>query len=49
MTADFTHWTENALPDGSDMAVVERAGHFLQLDQPDRVAELVLSFIGSVG
>jgi pimeloyl-ACP methyl ester carboxylesterase len=49
MTADFTHWTENALPDGSDVAVVERAGHFLQLDQPDRVAELVLSFIGSVG
>jgi pimeloyl-ACP methyl ester carboxylesterase len=49
VTADFAHWTENALPDGSDVAVVEHAGHFLQLDQPDRVAELVLSFIGSAG
>jgi pimeloyl-ACP methyl ester carboxylesterase len=49
MTADFTHWTETALPEGSDVAVVEHAGHFLQLDQPDRVAELVLSFIGSAG
>ncbi|HZC93029.1 MAG TPA: alpha/beta hydrolase, partial [Mycobacterium sp.] len=49
MTADFTHWTSAALPDGSDVAVVENAGHFLQLDQPERVAEMVLSFIGSPG
>ena len=49
MTAAFTHWIPRALPDGSDVAVVERAGHFLQLDQPERVAELVLSFIGSAG
>ena len=32
---------------GYDVAIVEHAGHFLQLDQPERVAELVLSFIGS--
>jgi pimeloyl-ACP methyl ester carboxylesterase len=29
------------------VAVLEHAGHFLQLDQPDRVADLVLNFIGS--
>jgi pimeloyl-ACP methyl ester carboxylesterase len=49
MTADFTHWIPTALPQGSDVAVLEHAGHFLQLDQPDRVADLVLSFIGSAG
>jgi pimeloyl-ACP methyl ester carboxylesterase len=47
MTADFTHWIPRALPAGSDVAVLDGAGHFLQLDQPDRVADLVLSFIGS--
>jgi pimeloyl-ACP methyl ester carboxylesterase len=47
MTAAFADWTRRALPDGSDVAIVEHAGHFLQLDQPERVAELVLSFIGS--
>jgi pimeloyl-ACP methyl ester carboxylesterase len=47
MTAAFTHWTARALPDGSDVAVIDRAGHFVQLDQPERVADLVLSFIGS--
>jgi pimeloyl-ACP methyl ester carboxylesterase len=49
MTADFTHWVPEALPAGSDVAVLERAGHFLQLDQPERVADLVLGFIGSAG
>jgi pimeloyl-ACP methyl ester carboxylesterase len=47
MTSAFTHWTRRALPDGSDVAVVEHAGHFLQLEQPERVADLVLGFIGS--
>jgi len=37
------------LPVGSDVAIVEHAGHFLQLEQPDKVAELVLAFIGSAG
>jgi pimeloyl-ACP methyl ester carboxylesterase len=37
------------LPPGSDVAIVDHAGHFLQLDQPEQVAELVLSFIGSPG
>jgi pimeloyl-ACP methyl ester carboxylesterase len=45
----FAHWTEKVLPVGSEVAVVEHAGHFLQLEQPDKVAELVLAFIGSPG
>lgn len=47
MTPAFAHWTEKVLPAGSDAAVVEHAGHFLQLDQPENVADLVLRFIGS--
>jgi pimeloyl-ACP methyl ester carboxylesterase len=37
------------LPAGSEVAIVEHAGHFLQLEQPDKVADLVLAFIGSPG
>jgi pimeloyl-ACP methyl ester carboxylesterase len=47
MTSAFTRWIPDALPDDSDVSVVDGAGHFLQLDQPDRVADLVLEFIGS--
>jgi pimeloyl-ACP methyl ester carboxylesterase len=47
MTVAFAHRKQNVLPSGSDLAIVEHAGHFLQLDQPERVAELVLRFIGS--
>ena len=46
MTSAFTRWIPDALPDGSDVSVVDNAGHFLQLEQPDRVADLVLDFIG---
>jgi pimeloyl-ACP methyl ester carboxylesterase len=35
MTSAFTHWVEKVLPAGSEVAIVELAGHFLQLDQPD--------------
>jgi pimeloyl-ACP methyl ester carboxylesterase len=48
-TADLAQWTGRVLPPGSDVAVIEHAGHFLQLDQPKTVAERVLSFIGSPG
>jgi len=47
MTPAFAHWTEKVLPPGSEVAIVEHAGHFLQLEQPDRVADLVLAFIGA--
>jgi pimeloyl-ACP methyl ester carboxylesterase len=45
----FAQWAETALPAGSDVAIVEHAGHFLQLEEPERVAKLVLRFIGSAG
>jgi len=49
MTSAFTHWVERVLPAGSEAVVVGHAGHFLQLEQPDKVADLVLAFIGSAG
>jgi pimeloyl-ACP methyl ester carboxylesterase len=30
---DYTPWIERVLPDESELALVENAGHFLQLDQ----------------
>jgi len=47
MTPAFTRWVEKVLPLGSQVAIVEHAGHFLQLEQPDKVADLILGFIGS--
>ncbi|MCV7245745.1 alpha/beta fold hydrolase [Mycobacterium mantenii] len=49
MTPAFASWAEKVLPAGSEVAIVEHAGHFLQLEQPDKVADLVLGFIGSPG
>ena len=49
MTPAFTRWAEKVLPPGSDVAIVDHAGHFLQLEQPDKVADLILGFIGSPG
>jgi pimeloyl-ACP methyl ester carboxylesterase len=49
MTPAFAYWTEKVLPAGSEVAIVEDAGHFLQLEQPDKVVELMLAFIGSPG
>jgi pimeloyl-ACP methyl ester carboxylesterase len=49
MTSAFTPWAEKVLPAGSEVAIVEHAGHFLQLEQPDKVANLVLTFLGSPG
>jgi len=45
MSATFTRWVAQSLPDGSDVAVVENAGHFLQLERPDEVADRVLTFL----
>ncbi|ORC01149.1 alpha/beta fold hydrolase [Mycobacterium persicum] len=48
-TPAFTHWTEKVLPAGSDVAIVDHAGHFLQLEQPEKMAELILTFVGTPG
>lgn len=49
MTPAFAHWAEKVLPPGSEVSIVDHAGHFLQLEQPDKIADLVLGFIGSPG
>jgi pimeloyl-ACP methyl ester carboxylesterase len=49
MTPAFAHLAEKVLPAGSEVEVVDHAGHFLQLEQPDKVADLILAFIGSPG
>lgn len=46
-TPDYAHWVQRVLPDGSDVAIVDGAGHFMQLDQPDAVARHIVGFIGS--
>ncbi|OBK31390.1 epoxide hydrolase [Mycobacterium asiaticum] len=49
MTAAFARRVKPILPAGSEVSVVSHAGHFLQLEQPDKVANLVLTFVGSPG
>jgi pimeloyl-ACP methyl ester carboxylesterase len=43
---DYTPWIERILPQGSAVAMVERAGHFLQLEQPQVVGRHIVDFIG---
>ena len=45
MTADFTPCVRASLPPGSDAAVVARAGHFLQLEQPEDVGARIVEFL----
>ncbi len=47
MTAEFTPFVRGALPGGSAAAVVEGAGHFLQLEQPDDVGRRIVEFLGA--
>lgn len=49
MSAAFAQWVDNVMPPGSGVAVIARAGHFLQLERPDEVAQAVLTFIGPAG
>ncbi|HEU0191771.1 MAG TPA: alpha/beta fold hydrolase [Mycobacterium sp.] len=43
----FTPMVQRLLASGGGAAIVEHAGHFLQLEQPDEVADMVLDFLGS--
>ena len=45
-TPDYAHWVEKVLPDGSELATVENAGHFQHLEQPDLIARHIVDFIG---
>ena len=47
MTADFARFVAAALPEGSDAAVVNHAGHFLQLEQPDEVGRRIVEFLAT--
>lgn len=46
---DYVRWVREVLPPGSDTHIVERGGHFLQLDQPDVTATRIVDFIGRAG
>jgi pimeloyl-ACP methyl ester carboxylesterase len=43
-SADYTDWVARILPEGSRTEIVAAAGHFLQLEQPDRVAAHIVGF-----
>jgi pimeloyl-ACP methyl ester carboxylesterase len=47
MTAAFTPFVRSALPPGSDAAVIQRAGHFLQLEQPGEVGRRIVDFLSA--
>ncbi|OYN80281.1 alpha/beta fold hydrolase [Mycolicibacterium sphagni] len=47
MTPEFAPWVAEVLPPGSEVALVEHAGHFLQLEQPDTVGELIVDFLSA--
>ncbi|EKF21689.1 alpha/beta hydrolase fold family protein [Mycolicibacterium hassiacum DSM 44199] len=46
-SARYADWVRRILPDGSAVRIVEHAGHFLQLDQPEVVARHIVDFIGA--
>jgi len=45
-TADYARWVEKILPEGGEVDVVEHAGHFLHLDQPEAVGRRIVEFVG---
>ncbi len=47
MTPEFTPWVRDGLPPGSDVRIVEGAGHFLQLEQPETVGRLIVDFLAT--
>jgi pimeloyl-ACP methyl ester carboxylesterase len=47
MTAEFAPFVRSALPAGSDVDVIEGAGHFLQLERPDEVGRRIVEFLSA--
>ncbi|WAC53631.1 alpha/beta fold hydrolase [Gordonia sp. SL306] len=47
MQVDFTDGLAELLPTGSEVARIDHAGHFVHLDQRDRVHRRVVGFLGS--
>jgi pimeloyl-ACP methyl ester carboxylesterase len=45
----YAEWVARILPAESDLHLVDDAGHFLQLEQPEVVARHVLDFVGRPG
>jgi pimeloyl-ACP methyl ester carboxylesterase len=45
-TSAYSEWVRHVLPPDSVVHLVDYAGHFLQLEQPDVVAKHIVDFIG---
>lgn len=45
-TSNYARWVAGSLPDDSKVALVDDAGHFLQLEQPEVVGRHILDFVG---
>jgi pimeloyl-ACP methyl ester carboxylesterase len=46
MTIKLVDRVPGVLPPGSEVGVVDDAGHFLQLERPDVVAQRIVAFLG---